>query len=172
MASSVHSFNPPSSEGFGLVERKPLPQRADTSLRREILNWFQKNYPKIKQGTVNAHLILVSTNAPSRIHYNVKQNGVDDLLFQTDRSHFRLYEKDSDPLPIYKQASTGEPDDSEDENVEAHEFAYERDLRNFLSNNISINSSLRLTVYQDGDINGIEFPAGERYIDILAMENN
>jgi endonuclease len=28
-----------------------------------------------------------------------------------------------------------------------------------------------LCVYRDGDISGVEFPAGERYVDILAMEN-
>jgi hypothetical protein len=28
-----------------------------------------------------------------------------------------------------------------------------------------------LCVYQDGDISGVEFPVGERYVDILAVEN-
>jgi hypothetical protein len=134
----VHSFTPPSSEGLRLVERKPLAEGGHFT-RKEILNWFQKKYPKIKQATVNAHLILLSTNAPSRVHYNVRPNGADDLLFQTDRSNFRLYVKGSDPPPIYKQdieAGAAETDNSDDERGETHEFAYEKDLRNFLANNM------------------------------------
>jgi len=32
--------------------------------------WFTQNYPKIKEGTITAHLIRFSTNAPSRLHYS------------------------------------------------------------------------------------------------------
>lgn len=173
----VHSFTPPVPEGFGLVDRKPL---ADGGFftRKEILNWFQERYPKIKPATVNCHLILLSTNAPSRIHYNVNSNGADDLLFQINRSDFRPYVKEEDPPPIYKQdiggisrGSLEDTDNSDEDKEETHEFAYERDLRNFLANNINvIRPSLR--VYKDGDINGVEFPAGERYIDILALDKS
>jgi hypothetical protein len=172
----VHSFTLPAMEGFGLVERKPLGDGGHFT-RKEILNWFQENYPKIKQGTVNAHLILMSTNAPSRIHCNVRPNGGDDLLFQTDRSNFRLYVKDSDPAPIYKQDVEPDPgqdtDNGDEERGEMHEFAYERDLKNFLvSNMYVIRPSLRVYQDQDGDINGVEFPVGNRYVDILAVEND
>jgi len=169
----VHSFVPPPPKGFGLIERKPLADGGHFT-RQEILRWFQENYPKIKQGTVNAHLILMSTNAPSRVHYNLRSNGADDLLFQIDRSNFRLYAKDSDPPPIYKQdaeTSTAEDaDNGEDELGETHEFAYENDLKNFLVNNLHVIRP-SLAVYQDGDINGVEFPVGGRYIDILAVED-
>jgi endonuclease len=169
----VQSFTPPVTEGFGLVERKLLKDGGYFS-RKEILNWFKEHYPKIKQGTVNAHLILMSTNAPSRIHYNVKPNGADDLLFQTDPSNFRLYVKNSDPPPIYKKDSdegtSGGDDDGEVETGETHEFAYEKDLRNFLVNNLWVIRP-SLYVYRDGDINGVEFPVGDRYVDILAVEN-
>lgn len=167
----VHTFTPPSSEGLGLVERKPIIEGGHFT-RKEVLKWFQDKYPKIKQATVNAHLILLSTNAPSRVHYNVRPNGADDLLLQTDKSNFRLYVKGSDPLPIYKQieTSTAGTDNGDDERGETHEFAYEKDLRNFLVNNmIVIRPSL--SVYRDGDISGVEFPVGERYVDILAVEN-
>jgi endonuclease len=169
----VHSFTPPTIEGFGLVERKPLLEGGHFT-RKEILSWFQEKYPKIKQATVNAHLILMSTNAPSRVHYNVRPNGADDLLFQTDPSNFRLYVKDSDPPPIYKQdleaGTAGDTDNDDEERGETHEFAYEKDLRNFLVNNMWVIRP-SLCVYRDGDINGVEFPVGERYVDILAMEN-
>lgn len=169
----VASFVPPPPKGFGLIERKPLDQGGYFK-RREILVWFQEHYPKLKRATVNAHLIVMSTNAPSRVHHNLRPNGADDLLFQIDGSNFRLYEKETDPPPIYKPDI--EPDSIEDEDnsvdtaAEVHEFAYENDLKNFLANNLDVIRST-LSVYQDGDITGVEFPVGNRRIDILAVEN-
>jgi len=52
----------------------------------------------------------------------------------------------------------------------AHEFAYETDLRDFLASNLHVIRP-SLTLYQDGDISGVEFPVGERRIDILAVED-
>ncbi|MBW1927364.1 MAG: DUF91 domain-containing protein, partial [Deltaproteobacteria bacterium] len=43
-------------------------------------------------------------------------------------------------------------------------------LKNFLVNNLHVIRP-SLAVYQDGDINGVEFPVGGRYIDILAVED-
>src|SRR5208282_4698258 len=117
---------------------------------------------------------LMSTNAPSRKHYNVRPNGADDLLFQINGSDFRLYFKDSDPIPIYKQdieaGTAGDTDNADEDKGETHEFAYEKDLRNFLVSNIYVIRP-SLSVYSDGDISGLEFPVGERYVDILAVEN-
>ena len=169
----IKSFVPPPSKGFGLVERKPLGKGGHFT-RKEILAWFKDNYPKIKQATVNAHLTIMSTNATSRIHHTLRPNGADDLLFQIDRSTFRLYDEGSDPTPIYKQSeeeSTAEDtDNSEEEQGEGHEFAYENDLKNFLARNLQIIRP-SIAVYEDGDIRGVEFPVGGRFIDILAVEN-
>ena len=169
----VNSFLPPPSKGFGLVKRKPLGEGGHFT-RFEILTWFQEHYPKLKRATVNAHLILMSTNAPSRVHYNLRLNGADDLLFQIDGKNFRLYVKDSDPQPIYKQESepgvAEDADNGEDVVTEPHEFAYETDLKNFLVNNLHVIRP-SLTLYQDGDINGVEFPVGSRRVDILAVED-
>lgn len=169
----VNNFSPPFFEEPSAIERKPLSDGGYFT-RPEILSWFSENYPKIKTATVNAHLIVMSTNAPSRVHHTLRPRGADDLLFQMDRSHFRLYVKGSDPPPIYKESRAEEKeegfDDSEDTSNEAHEFAYERDLKNFLAKNLHVISS-SLSLYQDGDISGIEFPVGGRYIDILALEN-
>jgi Endonuclease NucS C-terminal domain len=167
------SFVPPPAKGFGPIERKPLADGGHFT-RQEILNWFQGNYPKIKKGTVNAHLIVMSTNAPSRVHHNISPGGADDLLFQMDRSNFRLYARDSDPPPIYALDSIAgiaeDTENDEDEGKETHEFAYENDLKNFLVNNLHVIRP-SLAVYQDGDISGVEFPVGGRYVDILAIED-
>ena len=66
--------------------------------------WFGERYPKIKEGTISAHLIRFSTNSPSRLHYAAKSD--EDLLFQVDGSHFRLYDPATDPVPIHPKSDT------------------------------------------------------------------
>jgi endonuclease len=145
--------------------------------KQQAIDWFSKNYPKIKTGTVTAHLIRLSTNAQTRTHYNAKP-GQDDVFFQLDGSHFRLYQPTQDPSPIY---TAREPNDraqnpEEEEREESGDssgsgqFAYETDLRNYLAKNLSlIEPGLRL--YEDEGITGIEFPVGGRFIDILATDS-
>lgn len=169
----IDTFILTSAKGFKLIERKPLSEGGYFT-RKEILSWFGDHYPKLKPGTVHAHLNMMSTNAPSRVHNNVRPNGVDDLLFQINGSSFRLFVEDSDPPPIYKQdlepGVAEDTDNGEDLATEPHEFAYENDLKNFLSNNLHVIRP-SLVVYQNGDINGVEFSVGSRRIDILAVDN-
>lgn len=147
-------------------------QPGDTFSRQDSISWFKENYPLVKTGTITAHLIRLSTNAPSRHHYGAKPVE-DDLFYQIDGNKFRLFEPQSDPAPIY--VSDNAASDVEDiEDVESNaaeraEFAYERDLQNFLVRNLHLlESSLRL--FEDEGINGIEFPVGGRFIDILAVD--
>jgi hypothetical protein len=142
--------------------------------RERVYSWFKEKYPKIKSGTIAAHLLRMSTNAPSRVHYGVSSNGDDDLLYQIDSQRFRLYEPASDPEPIYtKSKEIKEPDeDADDEqHSQVSEFAYEKDLQNFLSKNPSLIAQ-GLHLYEDEGITGIEFPAGNRFIDILALDKD
>ncbi len=140
-----------------------------------VLNWYSTHYPKIKESTVAAHLIRLSTNARTRLHYQAKP-GEDDVFFQLDGSHFRLYDPSSDPPPIQRGVQTPDvvappaTDLSGDEgDPRGSEFAYESDLRNFLSKNLRVlEQGLRL--YEDEGITGIEFPVGGRFIDILALD--
>lgn len=146
--------------------------------RDQVTTWFHANYPKIKMGTISAHLIRMSVNAPSRVHYSVNQNGEDDLFYQIDSGHFRLYEPEKDPLPIYTSGkrNVGE---AESDGIEAEVneqelnqptgFAYESDLRDFLSRNLYLIEP-GLHLYENEGITGIEFPVGGRFIDILAVD--
>lgn len=153
-------------------------QPGQSFTKQQALSWFDRNYPKIKAGTISAHLIRLSTNSRTRIHYNAKP-GQDDVLYQLDGSHFRLYDPLKDPSPIYAAtANNGRAEDvlpdetSEDELASgkgSDQFAYEADLRNYLVKNLHlIEPGLRL--YEDEGITGIEFPAGGRFIDILALD--
>lgn len=145
--------------------------------RNDALAWFAHKYPKIKSGTVTAHLIKLSTNAPSRTHYNAKP-GDDDVLYQIDGGHFRRYNPTQDPEPKYagrpspEQRQIPEGEDEEDSPGSPssnREFAYETDLRNYLVKNLNaLEAGLRL--YEEEGIRGVEFPVGGRFIDILALD--
>ncbi|GAA4461930.1 hypothetical protein GCM10023189_38000 [Nibrella saemangeumensis] len=151
-------------------------EQGQTITRQQVVAWFHAHYPLIKEGSITAHLIKLSTNARSRIHYSVKPSQ-DDLFYQIDSGRFRLYDPANDPTPIYDK--TG-PDDSEPEVEEnessltdslSGEFAYERDLQNYLAKNLHrIEPNLRL--YEEEGITGREFPVGGRKIDILAVDAN
>lgn len=68
---------------------------------------------------------------------------------------------------IVEEANDQEPEGNE----EKTKFAYEKDLQNFLSHNLStIEPGLML--FEEESITGIEYPVGGRYIDILALDKN
>ena len=62
-----------------MVEEWKLPPGQHFS-RQEAITWFEQNYPLVKPATINAHLIRLSTNAPSRHYYSAKP-AEDDLFF-------------------------------------------------------------------------------------------
>jgi len=145
----------------------------------KALDWFKQKYPLIKEGTISAHLIRHSTNNKNRLHHSsLQRDGSDDLFFQTAPASFRLYDKLTDPTPIRQgdEPATSAPTSaSAEEGTEygspptASEFAYEQDLRDYLSKNLHlIEPGLRL--YNEDDVNGVEFPVGGRFIDILAID--
>jgi hypothetical protein len=45
---------------------------------------------------------MMSTNAPSRIHHTIRPQD-HDLFYKLGASHFRLYDPDTDPPPIYRR---------------------------------------------------------------------
>lgn len=136
--------------------------------REQAVQWFAENYPNVKQGTVAAHLVRLSTNVPTRLQYSARADGSDDKFFKIDSSHFRLYEPGRDPTPISELSPVVE-EPSEVTSEGSDEFAYEHDLRDYLARNLHIiEPALRL--YTDEGITGVEFPVGGRYIDILAVD--
>ena len=143
-------------------------KKGDILTRDQIIEWFADRYPKVKDGTIQPHLVKLSINAPSRVHYNAKSDGKFDLFFRLDPDHYRLYDAASDPAPIYKDKPTPPPNGDDEK---TSEFAYERDLRNFLVKNLTTIES-GLSLFEDEGITGIEFPVGGRFIDILAVDKD
>jgi hypothetical protein len=148
-------------------------QKGQIFERSKIYAWFNQKYPLLKKGTISAHIILSSTNAQSRIHHTVDPNGKNDLFYQIDSTRLRLYDPSTDPPPIYNKPNEDVITETEfhDSTNEENEFAYEKDLQNFLSKNLTLIES-GLTLYMEEGINGLEFPVGSRAIDILAVDKD
>lgn len=140
------------------------------------VQWFTEHYPKIKRNTVIMHTEGMSTNNPVRKHHpSIKPGSGHDLFYKLGPNQFRLWVPETDPPPLYKESmdrgasiTEVELEEEEDETEGAREFAFERDLRNYLVKNLNlIEPGLRL--YEEEGITGVEFPVGGRFIDILAI---
>ena len=146
------------------------PEKGTVFTRQQAIAWFAQHYPKVKEGTVSAHLLRFSTNAKSRVHYSPRTD--EDILFQIDSTRFRFYDPLIDPSPIRSDDTVAQQaSDTVDEELPPtpSEFAYERDLSAFLAKHLSIiEPGLRL--YEDEGITGVEFPVGGRFVDILGVD--
>lgn len=159
---------------------------AETFTAQRAVDWFAKNYPKLKAGSIQAHLVQASTNDPSRRHHT-STNTTDDLLFKVGSREYRRYEPGVDPAPIHQAATTQvagaggamvtveEEDDDAGMAVDAAlagstQFALEKDLQRYLADNLQLIEP-GLSLFHDEDITGFEYPAGGgRRIDILAKD--
>jgi endonuclease len=155
-----------------------------TFKKSAAVQWFAKNYPKIKSNTVGMHVEGMAVNNLVRKHHsNIKAGSGHDLFYKIGPDQFRLWVPESDPAPRYKDdIEKQELNDTEniaadaESEIEsgaegAREFAFERDLRNYLVKNLAlIEPGLRL--YEEEGIIGVEFPVGGRFIDILATDKD
>jgi len=147
------------------------------------LKWFSKNYPKIKQNTVQMHVEGMSINNHTRKHHpNIREGSGHDLFWKIRSGRYRLWDEENDPPPKYKADFESNDNDSLDQTDENHaelaqqtrtqggrEFAYEKDLQNYLLNNLGLVEE-GLTLYEEEELSGVEFRAGGRVIDILAVD--
>ena len=151
--------------------------------RKDAIRWFADHYPDIKSSTVGAHVDGMSVNSPQRRHHpTIKPDSGWDLFFKLGPREFRLWDPERDPAPRYKAdleagiassvAETGDvaEEPPEEGDLGSRKFAFERDLQNYLVQNLGLlEPGLRLYEDEDGGFTGVEFPAGQRYIDILAV---
>ena len=163
-----------------LEDWKLQPGQVFTTSR--AIEWFAQRYPKLKPGSIRAHLVQASTNDRSRLHHPAT-NESDDLLFKVASGQFRRYVAGTDPAPIHElvegdvaREEAIEAGAEEDEVSEAlpgsSQFALEKDLQRYLAENLGCIEA-GLTLFEDEDIKGLEYPAGGgRRIDILAIDKN
>lgn len=159
----------------------------ETFSAQRAVDWFAQHYPKLKAGSIIAHLVQASTNDRSRLHH-LATNTTDDLLFRVSSREYRLYVSGVDPAPIHQPTKIQVPtvgggslsvtqDEEEDAGTAADaaiagssQFALEKDLQRYLADNLHLIEP-GLTLFQDEDITGFEYPAGGgRRIDILAKD--
>lgn len=148
--------------------------------KKEAVDWFASRYPEIRPTTVQMHVEGMAVNSTVRKHHPaIKPGSGHDLFYKIAPGRFRLWNKETDPPPIYRgeasQSSTEraigneEVLDGIDAEVASDEFAFERDLRNYLAKNlVLIEPGLKL--YEEEGFNGVEYPVGGRFIDILAVD--
>jgi hypothetical protein len=148
---------------------------------QDATRWFHKKYPDIKKGTINAHIRMMSTNVKSRLHWSPSDHH--NMFYSLGSGTYRIYRSAQDPPPIMSKDDvsvtsiesvtrdvSGEELEHRREYSGGAEFAFERDLQNYLVKNLeSVESGLKL-YHQDG-ITGVEYPVGGRRIDILAVDN-
>ena len=151
--------------------------------RKDAVRWFADHYPDIKSNTVGMHVDGMSVNSPRRLHSpNIKPNAGWDLFFKLGPREFRLWDREKDPAPRYKadleadnekgvpETGNNAEETTEEDDLGSRKFAFERDLQNYLAQNLGLlEPGLKLYEDEDGGFTGVEFPAGQRYIDILAV---
>lgn len=146
--------------------------------KSDAVTWFREHYPKIKANTVQMHVEGMSVNSSLRKHHpNIKPGSKHDLFFKLGPGKFRLWSPVTDPEPVYRDqlisdATEQEPrvdEDDAESTAGSREFAFERDLRNYLAKNLG-SLERGLTLFEEEGFSGIEFPAGGRFIDILAID--
>ena len=125
----------------------------ETFPAKRAVAWFAAKYPKLKSGSIDAHLVQASTNDPSRLHHP-STNTTDDLLFRVGSREYRLYSPGTDPAPIHPpdkvQVHTsdgGSVSVSEEEDVAtvaesapsgSSQFLLEKDLQRYLAENLNL----------------------------------
>jgi RecB family endonuclease NucS len=119
----------------------------------------------------------MTANNRGRVHHSTRSDGSDDLFFQLNDGTLRLFDRTIDPTPIYRLGDEKNKIQFVDENIESidnetgQEFAFEKDLLNFLSKNLNVIEP-GLVLFEKEGLKGIEFNAGGRFIDILALDKN
>ena len=152
-----------------------LTSPGDQSSVKAAEAWFSDNYPLVKKGTINAHVRMMSVNLQSRLNWTPRPHH--NVFFSLGQGIFRRYDPEHDPAPIMSEEDRGSAspaaavDNNQSSESSGTEFAYERDLQNFLAKNLNmVEEGLKL--YHDEGINGLEFPVGGRRIDILAVSKD
>lgn len=157
----------------------------------EIKKYINDNWSDVNESTINAQIVVLTVNQPSRIHYpeNKKPRLTNsssnyDLLYSTGRGQvvkydlsehgiWEIYKNEFDALGIRQIISEeNENEDLKDE-VNSFLFPIEANLRDFLIQNLKTvkDHKLKLFVNAEGR-DGKEYPTEVGPIDILTIDEN
>ncbi len=145
----------------------------------EPVLWFRRHYPNIKSNTVEMHVEGMAVNNRNRRHHsNIKPGSGHDLFWKVGPGQFRLWEPNTDSSPRYKADLEAEDEvntvaenghDEAPSAVSDGTFAFEKDLQNYLVRNLHVLEP-GLSLYEEEGFTGVEYNAGGRFIDILAVD--
>lgn len=158
----------------------------------EIKNYIHNKWENVNERTINAQIIVMSVNQPSRYHYpeNKKpriSNTQYDVLYSIGRGEvvlykpeehgiWEIYENEFGGLGIRQVNNEEVLDETEDEIVENSNFLFpiEANLRDFLIKNLDTFKGSKLKLFEDENgRDGKEYPAGTvGNIDILTNDEN
>lgn len=157
-------------------------QKSEVFAKEKVVQWFSENYPKINPLTIKIHVeAMCVNNSNERKHHPIHPNSNHDLFFKLGKNQYRVWDKQNDPAPIYpnleeqpsitEAVDENEGDESSESLPSASEFAFERDLANYLAKNLeSIEKGL--TLFEEDGLTGVEFNVGGRRIDLLAVDKD
>lgn len=157
----------------------------------EIKKYINEKWQDVNESTINAQIVVLTVNSPSRIHYpeNKKPRLTNsksqyDLLFSVGRGQvvrydvaehgtWEIYKTELGALTIRQLIS--EENDSEEFSEEANSFLFpiEANLRDFLIQNLHTVKDYKLKLYTNKDgRDGKEYPTDVGPIDILSIDAN
>src|SRR5688572_8678622 len=71
--------------------------------KKDAVQWFKDRYPKIKSNTVGMHVEGMAINSPHRKHHpNIRPGANFDLFFKLEPERFRLWNRETDGEPKYR----------------------------------------------------------------------
>lgn len=157
----------------------------------EIKKYINDKWEDVNESTINAQIVVLTVNSPSRIHYpeNKKPRLTNsksqyDLLFTVGRGQvvtydiaehgvWEIYKNEIGALAIRQLLS--EENESEEFTEEGNSFLFpiEANLRDFLIQNLHTVKDYKLKLYVDKDgRDGKEYPTEVGPIDILATDES
>lgn len=155
----------------------------------DIKQYIHSKWENVNDSTINAQLISISVNQPSRIHYpeNPKPRVTDgscqyDILYSVGRGNvvtynpeehglWEIYTNESNSLSIRQIIEESSNISSFDEGVNTFLFPIEAHLRDFLIKNLSTVKDRKLKLFSDADgRDGKEYPTEVGIIDILTID--
>ena len=158
----------------------------------EIKKYIHSKWNDVNERTINAQILVMSVNQPSRIHYpeNKKpriSNSQYDVLYSIGRGEVVLYKPEEHGLwEIYENEFGGLGirqlnneeiiEDFDEEIIENSNFLFpiEANLRDFLIKNLDTFKDSKLQLFEDENgRDGKEYPAGSiGNIDVLTTDEN
>lgn len=155
----------------------------------EIKKYINDKWADVNESTINAQIVVLTVNQPSRIHYpenkkpRLTSSGSQyDQLFSTGRGRivkydsaehgiWEIYKNEFEALAVRQIISEENENDDLNEETASFLFPIEANLRDFLIQNLHTVKDYKLKLFVDGNSrDGKEYPTEVGPIDILTTD--